>query len=176
MKVTLDLAIDPTPWKAPHMGAHGIYAPHNEVKRKIKHFIRQQYQGQPYTGYTALFFYFAFAVPQSASVIQRKRMLDQKIYPTKMDCTNCQKLFEDCLQGIVISNDKNVVAVTSCKFYEEKGRVQIIVQDVNDYMKEIEGVISDAVKEGKKQESDIREYRNRDARGKAPETSDCDCI
>ena len=150
MKVTLDIAIDPTSWKAPRLGRNRIYSPHNEVKRKIKYFIRQQYQALPYSGYTSLFFHFAFATPASASRKQRERMLNRKIFPIKMDCTNMQKLFEDCLQGIVISNDKNVISVTSYKCYEETSHVIIIVQDHHDYMKEHQEGIENEVQERKK--------------------------
>lgn len=158
MKVTLDIAIDPTPWKAPRLGGKFIYSPHNAVKRKIKHYIRQQYNALPYSGYTSIFFHFAFATPLSASKTQRERMLNREIFPTKMDCTNMQKLFEDCLQGIVISNDNNVVSITSYKCYEETAHVTIIVQDHFEYMKEHEEGIEDAIKERKESKSYLGEY------------------
>ncbi len=147
LKVVLELAIDPTPWKAPRLGRKGVYSPHSDIKRKIKHFIRQQYQDLPYSGYTSLFFCFAFATPTTASKIQKERMLNREIFPTRIDCTNMQKLFEDCLQGIVISNDKNVITVTSYKYYAEQPSVTIIVQDHQEYIKEHEQGIKDAIKE-----------------------------
>ena len=69
-----------------------------------------------------------------------------------------QKLFEDCLQGIVISNDNNVVSITSYKCYEETAHVTIIVQDHFEYMKEHEEGIEDAIKERKESKSYLGEY------------------
>jgi Holliday junction resolvase RusA-like endonuclease len=176
MKVTLDIAIDPTPWKAPRLGGKFVYSPHNEVKRKIKHYIRQQYNALPYSGYTSIFFHFAFAAPLSASKTQRARMLNREIFPTKMDCTNMQKLFEDCLQGIVISNDNNVISVTSYKCYEETAHVTIIVQDHFEYMKEHEEGIAHAAKERQESESHFSEHFDRGPCRKAPETGSSNCL
>lgn len=160
MKVVLQLSVDPTPWKAPRLGRKGVYSPHNDIKRKIKHYIRQQYQDLPYSGYTSLFFCFAFATPTTASKIQKQRMLNREIFPTRIDCTNMQKLFEDCLQGIVITNDKNVISVTSYKFYADDPSVTIVVQDHNEYIEEHEKGINDEVEKRKKGiQSDARMER-----------------
>jgi Holliday junction resolvase RusA-like endonuclease len=160
LKVVLQLSVDPTPWKAPRLGRKGVYSPHNDIKRKIKHYIRQQYQDLPYSGYTSLFFCFAFATPTTASKIQKQRMLNREIFPTRIDCTNMQKLFEDCLQGIVITNDKNVISVTSYKFYADDPSVTIVVQDHNEYIEEHEKGINDEVEKRKKGiQSDARMER-----------------
>jgi Holliday junction resolvase RusA-like endonuclease len=70
---------------------------------------------------------FVFPFPKSASKAKKEKMKAGEIIPTKCDCTNLQKLYEDCLKGIVITDDRNVVYVSSFKLYGEKGRVQIKV-------------------------------------------------
>lgn len=60
-------------------------------------------------------------------------MLDGDIIPTKGDCTNYQKLYEDCLKKIVITDDRNVEVIGSRKLYGEKGQVTIKVSNRHEY-------------------------------------------
>lgn len=52
-------------------------------------------------------------------------MLKGEILPTSCDCTNLQKLYEDCLKGIVIKDDRKVAKIFSEKVYGEKEGVFI---------------------------------------------------
>lgn len=102
-------------------------------------------------------------------------MLDGKIFPTRCDCTNLQKLYEDCLKGIVIKDDRQVIVVTSYKCYGEEEGVDITVQDLFEYFKEHEQGIEDAVKERQEQESDFRKHPHRNSRGKASTPGGSNC-
>lgn len=138
MKVDLIIPFTPVPWCAPRLSKNRCYDPKEADKRAIRYLIQQQYEGQPYDKYVAVFFYFAFQIPKSASKKQRQEMLDKKILPTKCDCTNLQKLYEDCLKKIVITDDRNVCVVSSYKCYAEQPSVEITVQDFYEYFKEHE--------------------------------------
>jgi Holliday junction resolvase RusA-like endonuclease len=46
-----------------------------------------------------------------------------------------QKLYEDCLQGIVIDNDRYSSEITSRRYYSEKPGVCIRVKKINEFEK-----------------------------------------
>lgn len=126
IEITLDL--DPVPWAAPKLGRYGYaYDIREKDKRVARYLIGQQYKQAPITETVILAFVFFFSIPKSASKSKKEKMLSGEIIPTRCDCTNLQKLYEDCLKGIVIKDDRNVVYVSSYKLYAEKGRVQIKV-------------------------------------------------
>ena len=121
--ITLDL--DPVPWAAPKLGRRGYaYDIREKDKRAAKYLIRQQYSKEPIDAPVILGFIFTFAYPKSASKAKKERMKAGELIPTRCDCTNLQKLYEDCLKGIVITDDRNVVYVSSFKLYGEKGKVR----------------------------------------------------
>lgn len=62
-------------------------------------------------------------------------MLQGEIIPTHVDCTNCQKFSEDCLKGIVITDDRNVAKISSEKLYADKGKILIKVWTLEEYLK-----------------------------------------
>jgi Holliday junction resolvase RusA-like endonuclease len=126
IEITLDL--DPVPWAAPKLGRRGhVYDIREKDKRGARYLIKQQYLGEPLAGVVILGFTFIFPFPKKVSKAKKEKMLRWEIIPTKCDCTNLQKLYEDCLKGIVITDDRNVVYVSSLKVYGEKGKVIINV-------------------------------------------------
>ncbi len=133
MKATLYIPVTPAPWQAPRLSQHGVYSVNASKKKQIRCIIAEQWEGKPYDKYVALSFLFCFKIPKTASKKQRAAMLARKILPTKGDCTNCQKLFEDCLNKLVITDDRNVGVVSSAKMYADEPSVTITVQDYTEY-------------------------------------------
>jgi Holliday junction resolvase RusA-like endonuclease len=121
----IELNVDPVSWLAPKFNGWQAYDKRAPEKRATRYLIAQQYKDPPFDGYTHLFFTFTFKVPKSASKAKKADMLARKIVPTRSDCTNLQKFYEDCLKGIVITDDRNVEIITSQKLYGEKGHVTI---------------------------------------------------
>jgi Holliday junction resolvase RusA-like endonuclease len=76
---------------------------------------------------------FHFKPPESASKKRKIEMLAGKEIPTKKDCTNMQKLYEDCLKKIVVNDDRNVAKISSEKLYAEKDEVIIKVWTLKEY-------------------------------------------
>ncbi|HUD01716.1 MAG TPA: RusA family crossover junction endodeoxyribonuclease [Rhabdochlamydiaceae bacterium] len=138
MKVELNIPLDPVPWASPRVLKTHCWDPREKDKWAARFHIYDQYDGEPYQKYVAALFFFAFEPPASASLKKRVQMLSGEIRPMRCDCTNLQKLYEDCLKGIVIQDDRQVCVVSSYKCYEEKGSVQIIVQDLDEYFAEHE--------------------------------------
>ena len=66
-------------------------------------------------------------------------MLDRRVLPTTPDTTNMQKLYEDCLQDIVIENDSRCNKITSVRYYAEKPGVIIILRTWEEEMNKYHG-------------------------------------
>lgn len=123
--ITLFLPHHPTPWQAPRLGRGLAYNPKSKEKKSAIHMIDQLYNGPVIKDFTKILFTFLFQPPKTASKKQRQRMLDREIFPTRCDCTNLQKFYEDCLKKIVIEDDRYVQSVSSEKFYNEQDAVLI---------------------------------------------------
>lgn len=125
--IQLHIHCDPTSWSAARAGKHCHYDPKSKQKDFARWQIKGQYRGVPITGHVALVFTFYIPIPKSASKAKRTQMLRRQILPTSPDTTNMQKLYEDCLQGIVIENDRYASDVHSRRFYAEQPGVDISV-------------------------------------------------
>ena len=131
--IILELPVDPISWAAPRLSRGYTYDLREADKRAIRYLVKQQYALEPIDGFVSLFFQFIFKCPESASKKRKTDMLQGKIIPTRSDCTNCQKLFEDCLKKIVINDDRNVEVIGSRKLYGEKGHVTIKILKKEEY-------------------------------------------
>lgn len=123
--IQLELHGKPVPWSASRTNKGHHYDPKAKDKEFAKWQIRAQYRDKPITGFVYLYFTFFFEPPKSASRIQRKEMLSGRLIPTVSDTTNLQKMYEDCLKGIVIEDDRYVSDISSSKRYSEKPGVFI---------------------------------------------------
>lgn len=127
--ITLEIPWEPVPWASPKLSRHGAYDPREKDKRAIRQCIRQQYGGEVHVGhYYCIEFEFYFVPPKSASKKKKASMIAGYDHPTKCDCTNLQKLYEDCLKGIVIEDDRYVIDIHSCKLYSDKARAIIHIR------------------------------------------------
>jgi|SRR6267142_887034 len=125
--ITIDIPLPPVSWEPSRKGKFTFYDPREKEKRCVRFYIREQYEGEPITDYVVINLQFLFEVPKSYSKKKRALALDHKIFPTKKDCTNMQKLYEDCLKGIVIEDDRKVINISSEKYYAEKNSIKIAV-------------------------------------------------
>ncbi len=130
--IQLQVDCDPEPWSAPRGGKHGFY----DKKSKHKDFVRWQLKGQyretPIQGHVGLEFVFFIPIPKSASKAMKRQMLDRRVLPTSPDITNMQKLYEDCLQGIIIDNDRYSSEITSKRYYSEKPGIFIKIRKLKE--------------------------------------------
>ena len=122
--ILLDIHYTPIPWKAPRFSRWGTYDVQADKKSDIKKLILSQYQGEILTCPVSIEFIFYFTPPKSLSK-KKYQAYVQNLIPilNTTDCTNCQKLFEDTLQGTVIKNDKQVQKISSQKLYSTKAHV-----------------------------------------------------
>ena len=125
VNVQIHIPFEPVSWAAPRLGRGHAYDPREKDKRAARYLIREQYTGPILKGVCLIWFRFTCSMPKSASKAKRAAMLAGEIIPTKRDVTNMQKLYEDCLKGIVIKDDRQVQTIFAQKIYGEKPSVYI---------------------------------------------------
>jgi Holliday junction resolvase RusA-like endonuclease len=85
----------------------------------------------PFAGPVKVIVFAMFSIPASFSGKKRKQALFEELYPTKKpDIDNIAKHF-DALNGVVWTDDKNVISCHIYKRYNEHPELQIIVEEVN---------------------------------------------
>ncbi len=72
-------------------------------------------------------------IPKSTSKKRRKLMIEEKIRPTKKpDTDNLAKIVLDSLNALAFDDDKQVVDLRVQKFYSEKPRVEVILEQIQE--------------------------------------------
>lgn len=119
----------PLPWKT-----HGGYGkrsfdPRAKEKSKIKSQVMDQYKASPYPGPVVVSYEFELPIPKGTSKVKRKKMIDCEIDHIKRpDLSNLVKLLEDCLKGIVFTDDSQVRAFKVSKVYSENPCSTVLIQ------------------------------------------------
>ncbi len=132
--IEIEIPLKPVPWAAAKLSRGRAYDIREPDKRLFKLFLRKANPlRSPITEYTAIRFKYTFEPPKSASKKKRLLMLAGEIIPTSCDCTNLQKLSEDCLKGIIIDDDRKVAKIFSEKIYGEKESILIQVFTLQEY-------------------------------------------
>jgi Holliday junction resolvase RusA-like endonuclease len=108
--ITLVIKGDPVARKEPGFSGkkHGKkgYSLQTAEKAYYRHCIEAQYKGKPIDGPVKASFEFVFAVPKSYNAKKRAACLAGEIeHSVKPDYSNCLKFVEDCIKGIVITDD-----------------------------------------------------------------------
>lgn len=118
----------PVSWSAAIKGKHCFYDKKYKEKEIARWQLKTQYNGEIITGFVSIEFIFYVPIPKSTSKKGRQMRIEGAILPTTPDTTNMQKLYEDCLQGIVIENDRLSNKITSVRYYSDKPGISIIVR------------------------------------------------
>ncbi len=132
--IHLQIDCDPVSWSAAIKGKNGFYDKKAKEKEFTRWQMKSQYRDSPIQGHVSIEFIFNIPIPKSTSKAMRREMVNHRILPTTPDTTNMQKLYEDCLQGIVIENDRLSNKITSVRYYSEKAGVSILVRSWNEEM------------------------------------------
>jgi Holliday junction resolvase RusA-like endonuclease len=118
----------PIPWKAPYVGTRGAFSPRYKEMQMFRFLVKQQYKGEVLLCAVMCEMKFFMPIPKATSNKRRLLMIDGDIRPTaRPDRTNCAKLFEDCLNGIVIKDDSQIVGGNISKWYGEEPRTEITI-------------------------------------------------
>ncbi len=129
--ITITIPGVPIPWKAPYVGSRGAFSPRYNEMKIIKSEIASQYNGPLIDVAVYADFFFYMPIPKNTSKKRRAAMISGLLRPEKIpDRTNICKLYEDCLQGIVIVNDAKIVDGRAAKFYGEIPSTLINIREI----------------------------------------------
>ena len=130
----ITLVVDglPIPWKAPYVGSRGAFSPRYKEKEQIKWQLRSQFNKTPFSTPVWCEFVFYMPIPKATSNVRRIQMLNGVMHHCKRpDRTNLAKFYEDCLIGIVIEDDAQIVAGNIRKIYGEIPRTVIKIIEMS---------------------------------------------
>lgn len=105
-----------TPWAAHQGSGKKSYNPRSLERKSVQWQLRNIYRSPLLSQPLSISFTYHIRIPKSINFEIRNKMLSGKIRPTKRpDLTNLTKFYEDCLKGIVITDDSIII-----EKYEEK--------------------------------------------------------
>lgn len=121
----------PIPFRAPFVTSRGAFNPRWAEMKIMKEIVRSQYKDIPSEKAVICHLAFYVPIPKATSRKRRLLMLSGKIRPiTRGDRTNYAKLYEDVIQGIVIVDDAQIVGGDVAKWYDEKPRTVITIEEL----------------------------------------------
>ena len=125
----LEIKGKPHPWAAHQGYGRKSYDPRSDYKRTSRMQIRAQYKGSVIEEAVLLSFYFYLPFPKSTSEKKATKILKERLsHTSKPDLSNLTKCSEDCLKGIVIKDDAQVIGIRAFKEYSSDPRTIVIVQ------------------------------------------------
>jgi Holliday junction resolvase RusA-like endonuclease len=125
---------EPTAWSSHRGFGKKSFSPHYKQKEAAQYFLRKQHAALP-TIKKALRVDFSFLMPIPKSMpkkILKRIQSGEKIYHIKRkDRSNCIKFAEDCLTGVVISDDNIICDGRAEKYYSENPQTIIVIEEID---------------------------------------------
>jgi Holliday junction resolvase RusA-like endonuclease len=123
----------PVPWAAHQGYGRRAFNPKFKERSFAQWQLKAQYNQQaPLTTPVKIEFTFHMPVPEGTSKVRRLQMLNGRMHHMKRpDTSNLTKFCEDCLKGVVIEDDSQVVEIVSRKIYGEKPKTVIKIEAIN---------------------------------------------
>lgn len=112
----IHLNLKAVPWAAPKLSKKGVYDIRGKEKQWLRWLIKEQWPRAPIPGPVEVHFKFGF-----------KSKKPSEYHTKKPDCTNMQKLAEDCLNKIVIEDDRQVFKISAEKYYAADDHIHIVI-------------------------------------------------
>lgn len=123
-------------WKS-HAGyGKKSWNPLYKEREYVQYYLKKNYDSDILTCPVCIDYCYHVPIPKSFSLKKKTAAINHEIYPSHrcFDLTNATKFYEDCLKGIVIEDDCQVVKSTQKKIYSEHGgRVVISVHEINEF-------------------------------------------
>jgi Holliday junction resolvase RusA-like endonuclease len=124
---------EPVPWKAHKGFGKNSYSPNCDRKNVMRWDLRvQQEDAAVLTKPVRLEFIFYMPLPKGAkkSLVDQVQSGEVVYHDKRPDCTNLIKFAEDCLIGVVIKDDNQVVQTQAKKLYSMEPRTVIEVEEI----------------------------------------------
>ena len=134
--VTFTVDGDPVPKGRPRFARRGQFVQtytdaktidyETQVAMRARHAIGST---KPLEGALSVFLYLRYAVPASYSKKRKEACLNGVEYPKKIDIDNVYKSITDAMNGIVYTDDSQIVEAHIKKVYAETAGANIMVQE-----------------------------------------------
>lgn len=134
----IQLTIEGTPvsWLAHQGYGRRAFNPRQSVKNSVVLQLKLKYKNEPISQAVKLEFEFNMPVPASYSAKKKASLLANRFSCTKKpDNSNLVKFMEDCLKGIVIVDDAQVVELVARKQYSAHARTVINITTLEELCK-----------------------------------------
>lgn len=123
---------EPTAWSSHRGYGKKSFSPHYKEREAAQYFLKNQHNHLPLFN-KALFIDFYFEMPIPTSMPKKlQKLIDNgsKIYHIKRkDRSNCVKFAEDCLTGVVITDDNIICGGKAEKYYSRFPRTIIHIME-----------------------------------------------
>jgi Holliday junction resolvase RusA-like endonuclease len=134
--VTFEVEGDPVPKSRPRFARRGNFVQTYTDAKTIDyetHVAMKARQAigasEPLQGALTVFLYLRYAVPPSYSKKRKEACLRGVEYPKKIDLDNVYKSITDAMNGIVYTDDSQIVEAHITKVYAETAGANIMVQE-----------------------------------------------
>ena len=139
----LEITGNPIPQKRPRFSTRNgnvvTYNSQKELKEQTQWQLKAQYRNEPLKFPVSVDLNFFMPIPKSTSKHLRRQMIcGQYHHIKKPDLDNLEKFILDCLTGIVIIDDAQIVSKESRKMYAENPGTLIAIRSCLDLLQEIE--------------------------------------
>ena len=123
--LTLEIFGNPIPKTRPRFSRRknyvGCYDEQSKIKEGYKWQLQSQFRNEPWEMPLFLDMIFFMPIPQSASAIKKRQMANGILsHCKKPDLDNLQKFILDCMNGIVIKDDRQICEIHAKKLYSPK--------------------------------------------------------
>jgi Holliday junction resolvase RusA-like endonuclease len=99
----------------------------------VQHQLSKSYSHDLLASPLRISYDFYFEIPKSYSKKKKEKIINKEIlHTTTPDCSNCVKMWEDCLKGVIIEDDRYVVESIGRKHYSNKCQVVIKIDLLTD--------------------------------------------
>ncbi len=133
MTISLTIPGEPKGKQRPRWAKHGTYTPKETVSYEtyIKELFVVKYPDfVPMEGPLMMKLHLFVTIAASTSIKKKKHMASGDILPAKRpDLDNVVKIFCDALQGIAYKNDSQVVTLLAGKWYSDRPRAEIRIEE-----------------------------------------------
>ena len=103
-----------------------------QYERRLRAEWRAANPGEPLQGAVAVVIDAYYAIPKSATVRERERMMYGELAPLKKpDLDNVTKIVLDALNSVAFADDKQVVSIRAGKHYSADPRVEVYIEEVD---------------------------------------------
>lgn len=126
---------EPTAWSSHRGFGKKSFSPHYKQKEAAQYFLKQQHGDNAILSCALhVDVYFEMPIPKSMpKKIQKIIDAGGKVFHThRKDRSNCLKFAEDCLTGIVITDDNIICSGNTEKYYSRTPQTIIHIQEICD--------------------------------------------